>query len=863
MSVIGTGLENHKISVDETGNSTKTLLSSSTTFTGAWENVTNYTTVAVAIKGDNATDGTLYIESSQDGGTIVNSVPFTVSDASFDLPHIWNIVETHIRIRYTNGTTSQTGHFQLQTKYSNAQELGLLQNAGDTINANTDVQVTKSILTGETVDDALVDTGNYDNVRLLSNRALATGFPPTTLYQVKRPTDPAIPSGSSITVHATLNVEANVSDSGWLPVKSYGGGSLINMISDVNLDAYVLNASDTSGNNIQGNNFFGISVLAGSSATLGAAFFDDYFRIVVVNTSGSSADAYSIKAVGNQVPATPVFSSINQSVFGFFPAPLTRAVQVAEDPNGSFQNAPSSGVDNANSSITTLGISESFTGTYIDIAGYHGITVLVDGTSAGTADGTLFMEFSHDGVSTNRSIAIDVDDITSASPRTLGVVAKYFRIRYVNGTTATTSFDLQTMYHTQQISLVSRLDSSLEGNNDVTNVRSAIVSKKPDGTYVNDPHNGIAFTTAATLANDAVYTSPWVDTDGYNYVEIFFKTDEVSADAGIEVEFTDDLDTPASIFSRTFTFTANDVINGTLILTITPKLVGFRLVYTNGGTTQGSLLIQADVHTNGDVSRFNDGGGLITGDFNTEVALENIPNYIRRNTSGLVRLLDGADGDNTIWDLANDGFANRVARKTFKTTGAQIWIASDNSGDTSHDITIDYNDDANLIQTITVSLNGTTPVDTGVSGLDVFQAVLSSADDTLTGNVYIQHGNGFTSGVPDDGADVLAYISPTFAKTQHAVCRIPANKTMILDSLYLNITRTSGADGAAEVFARVKPSGGSWYILRSFLITTQSPINISGSIVLGAGDLLEFFVDNISDVDTNVDCSFGFTLVSV
>ena len=37
-------------------------------------------------------------------------------DASFDLPHVWNIVESHIRIRYVNGSTEQTGHFQLQSK---------------------------------------------------------------------------------------------------------------------------------------------------------------------------------------------------------------------------------------------------------------------------------------------------------------------------------------------------------------------------------------------------------------------------------------------------------------------------------------------------------------------------------------------------------------------------------------------------------------------------------------------------------------------------------------------------------------------------------------------------------------------------
>ena len=142
-------------------NSTTGLLLAAGTFTGAWEDVTNFTTVAVAIIGDNLTDGTLYIESSQDGGVTVNSVPFNVPDTTFDLPHIWNVVEGSIRIRYVNGTTAQTGFFQLQTKYSNGQELGLLQNAGDTITAITDVQIVKSVGTG--------DDPNGDYVNLPAN----------------------------------------------------------------------------------------------------------------------------------------------------------------------------------------------------------------------------------------------------------------------------------------------------------------------------------------------------------------------------------------------------------------------------------------------------------------------------------------------------------------------------------------------------------------------------------------------------------------------------------------------------------------------------------------------------------------------
>ena len=449
----------NRISVDETGNSTKVLLGAAGEFIGNWESVIDYTTAAVAIKGDNVTDGTLYIESSQDGGVTVNSVPFTVSDATFDLPHIWNVVETDIRVRYVNGTTAQTGHFQLQTKYSNGQELGLLQNAGDSITEDTDVQVVKSVTTGRQPDGAYrndphngvairteallaggatftsdwVDTDGYNviethvesdvtsekngivfeftddlsgtpisrfeeefsfgtsevsagsreiflrpkmvgfRVKYTNNGAAQgsfllqtdlktngiikdTSIPPTVLFAAKRPTDPSIPSGGAVTIHATLNVEANVNDSGWLSVKEFGGGSLVNVIGDVSLEIYLLNASDSDGNNWQGNSIPALVTSAGFSSTIGAAFFDDFFRIVVVNVSGTTADEFSVKAQALQTAAPPVFTSIDQDVFGFFPAPLNRSVIVGSDENGAYGNATITTTTNDAGSYNSLNV---------------------------------------------------------------------------------------------------------------------------------------------------------------------------------------------------------------------------------------------------------------------------------------------------------------------------------------------------------------------------------------------------------------------------------------------------------------------------------------------------------------------------
>lgn len=131
-------------------------------------------------------------------------------------------------------------------------------------------------------------------------------------------------------------------------------------------------------------------------------------------------------------------------------------------------------VDAANSSTAALTASATFTGSFVDITVYDGVSVLVDGTSGGTAPGTLKMQFSHDGSTVHRSIDISVGDVAATPPRTLGTVAQFFRVIYVNGGTAQTTFDLQTMFHAGQVTLVSRLDSVVGDTEDVRNVRSFV-----------------------------------------------------------------------------------------------------------------------------------------------------------------------------------------------------------------------------------------------------------------------------------------------------------------------------------------------------------------------------------------------------
>lgn len=287
------------------GNSTDSLLGVSSAFTGEWEDVTNFTTVGVSIAGSNVTDGILYIETSNDGGiTVETSVPYSIPNASFDLPKLWNVIEQFIRVRYVNGTTSQTGHFIIATKYSNGQSMNILHVMGDVIDERATGTLTKSVVTGQ-------------------------------------------------------------------------------------------------------------------------------------------------------------------------------------DPNSDFFNVGVSGVDNNNSTDAPLGIGEIFTGVWSETGRYAGLTFSGDGKAASPADGVLHLEFSHDGINIVRSLILPVDDVDFMSPRTLGVITNYFRVRYVNGSVAQTSFTFRTMLHTTQVQLISRLDQSLQGAEDVNNVRAVITGVDPDDNFKN------------------------------------------------------------------------------------------------------------------------------------------------------------------------------------------------------------------------------------------------------------------------------------------------------------------------------------------------------------------------------------------
>lgn len=524
-------------------------------------------------------------------------------------------------------------------------------------------------------------------------------------------------------------------------------------------------------------------------------------------------------------------------------------------------------IDDNNSSTIALGSGAEFLGGWTDVTNWSGLSVIVSGLSASTAPGTLQMQFSTDGITEDRVITIAVNDVSSAPPRTLAIISKFFRLKYTNGIQAQTTFSIQTLLHTDQVNLISRIDQDLQGNEDVTNVRAVITGVQPDGDYVNTRADGSGFTNNTPLLVGETYISPWVDTDGFNGVDIFISTNQLSADNGIRVDYTDDVQAgvPTILASEHFSYTQNDVDRGFLELSFKPRLDGFRVSFTNNSVDQTSFFIQSDLRTNRQTGRFDNSGSLIVGSFEIEAALGNVPNHFVSTKFGSTKLIDAADvsptSPATIWRLADDGRTPlRVARKTFQTSSDTLYISSNNAADTNIEITMVINNGSNNIRTVTATTNavdGRTPVNTGITALDCNTAYVSGNNQTLTGDVYVVSGANITpaTGVPSDPTKVLAFIPQEDQRTQQSVFRVPFNAKMIIKRIYSTISAGTNS-ASATILLKVKSDSGSWLTIRPYLITTSIAADRVEGIVLEPNSLVECILSEVSG--NNVNCLFNF-----
>ena len=159
-----------------------------------------------------------------------------------------------------------------------------------------------------------------------------------------------------------------------------------------------------------------------------------------------------------------------------------------------------------NSLLTGTGLlaGATYTGTSEDVSKYGRVGISIYTAFGNPTDGTLWIEVSRDNVNWS-TIPRTFSDTSTAQPHMWNIVEKYFRIRYVNGTTPTgTDFSIQTQYSVNsEILLGHQLDEFPLPEHEAVNVRSFTPS--------------VFDFSDAGLAAAATYTSQTFDTliNGY------------------------------------------------------------------------------------------------------------------------------------------------------------------------------------------------------------------------------------------------------------------------------------------------------------------------------------------------------------
>ena len=137
-----------------------------------------------------------------------------------------------------------------------------------------------------------------------------------------------------------------------------------------------------------------------------------------------------------------------------------------------------------NSTHDVLDVDEVFTGTGEDVLNFGTIVITVNASHVSATDG-LEIQFSHNNTdwSTTDEYTIPANTCKTYSIQTQG---QYFRIKYTNGGTLQTSFDLCSVYKPYYVKPSShRLADTISNQDDAELIKSILSAFKSDNTSVN------------------------------------------------------------------------------------------------------------------------------------------------------------------------------------------------------------------------------------------------------------------------------------------------------------------------------------------------------------------------------------------
>lgn len=206
-----------------------------------------------------------------------------------------------------------------------------------------------------------------------------------------------------------------------------------------------------------------------------------FFRVRYANGS-TPMTALRLTTVYHLFGAKHLTRFLSQSIDENEPVENVRAFIGGKSPNGPFINLPASGPHGANSSETPLGIAATFTGAFIDLSQFSGMTVSVETN----VSGTLMIEHSSDGVTVASTSSLAV---TGGVSFFVGVIPlnRYARVKYTNGGVAQISFRLSTIARVYSINpRFEPISTSLDSSSVAQLVRSVLTGRDiTDGLFKN------------------------------------------------------------------------------------------------------------------------------------------------------------------------------------------------------------------------------------------------------------------------------------------------------------------------------------------------------------------------------------------
>lgn len=208
-----------------------------------------------------------------------------------------------------------------------------------------------------------------------------------------------------------------------------------------------------------------------------------YFRFIFINGIVNQTQ-FTIETHLHINSQTSQVVPIGYPLKDQYSASLSRSVITGKSPDSTYVNLKSPGISVENSTTTLLGIGGVFTGIFQEVLGFSSITVATYANQDSATDGLSF-EFSTDGVNidSTESYSRPAND---GHDFVIGISARYFRVKYINGTVAQTIFRLQTLFHIHApVPHTHKIDEPLTGEHGAALSKSIISGKNELGVFNN------------------------------------------------------------------------------------------------------------------------------------------------------------------------------------------------------------------------------------------------------------------------------------------------------------------------------------------------------------------------------------------